>query len=63
MQHEYHPRILESVVDSTGAGDSFIGAFLAFFQSMTMDEAIKKSAAYAATTLKHHGSINQLLNR
>ncbi len=48
---------VEHVVDSTGAGDSFIAAFLFhFLQNKDMRICLEEASKYAAQTLKYEGA-------
>lgn len=53
----YPEEMVEAVVDSTGAGDAFLGSFLAFSCEHSMKVAIEKASSYAATIILKKGSI------
>ena len=62
QQYEHYPQVMNNVVDSTGAGDAFIGSFLAYRQRTSIHEAIENAAKYATSVLHHYGSFNQLFD-
>ncbi len=56
----YTPTKIEKVFDSTGAGDSFLGAFLYYKQVTTIHDALAKASTYAAQTLQYFGPLPHL---
>lgn len=55
---QFHTRHVANPVDTTGAGDSFNGAFLAeFVQSADIAKSVQAGQACAAKVIQHHGAL------
>lgn len=50
---EYRPKVLKEIVDSTGAGDSFLGAFLA---NIDKDNRLEIASTYASKIIMKEGA-------
>ncbi|KAF7347872.1 Indigoidine synthase A-like protein [Mycena venus] len=67
---QHFPPHLTTVVNTTGAGDSFVGALLASLQThpnplgnpVALDQIVKKCQKAASLTLQSHSSVSPLLN-
>lgn len=57
---KYSPTPIDEVIDSTGAGDSFLGAFLAIDalnQDQLPEQRLQKAALYSSSTLLKKGAL------
>jgi len=57
---KYCPTPIDEVVDSTGAGDSFLGSFLAITalnQEQDLEQRLQKAALYSSSTLLKKGAL------
>jgi len=55
---QYHTHHIANPVDTTGAGDSFNGAFLAeFVQSANIAKSVQAGQECAAKVIQHHGAL------
>lgn len=57
---KYRPTPIDQVIDSTGAGDSFLGAFLAIDalnQDQLPEQRLQKAALYSSSTLLKKGAL------
>ncbi|MFP4409649.1 MAG: PfkB family carbohydrate kinase, partial [Spirochaetaceae bacterium] len=60
--HELIPAVLVDSVDSTGAGDAFIGCFAStFIKTQSIAEALRQANAYAALSTTKPGTQKSLV--
>ncbi|MEQ8207579.1 MAG: carbohydrate kinase family protein, partial [Woeseia sp.] len=60
----FHPALASTVVDATGAGDSFVAGFLlAYRQTASIDAALKLASACGALAVTMVGATTHIPNR
>ncbi len=56
-EYRFMPELMKDVVDTTGAGDSFLGAFLAKREMIPVQKALEEASLYTHQILSQRGSL------